>query len=99
MDKSGLNVMHVFLAPSDRFGNHYWMLDIDMDCSRTLENGYFELKAYSGHWEPNIATHVCAGSYPPVPYTSTNHFARCGYLNVFKQGGECEVRPLADAAP
>ncbi|PVD34248.1 hypothetical protein C0Q70_05516 [Pomacea canaliculata] len=73
--------------PINTFGNHYWMLDIDMDCSKTLENGYFELKAYSGHWEPNIATHVCAGSYPPVPYTSTNHFRTLWISECVQTGG------------
>lgn len=28
-----------------RWGDHYWMLDVNMDCSET-EQGWFELKAF-----------------------------------------------------
>lgn len=28
-----------------RWGDHYWMLDVNMDCSQT-EQGWFELKAF-----------------------------------------------------
>jgi hypothetical protein len=30
---------------TDRWGDHYWMLDVDMDCSQT-EGGWFEVKAF-----------------------------------------------------
>lgn len=30
-------------TPLNRFGDHFWMLDADIDCSQT-ENGWFEFK-------------------------------------------------------
>lgn len=68
-------------TPLNTWGDHYWMLDVDVDCSKTV-NGWFELKSFiSGGpgWEPNI-TQVGA------PYSSGNHFARCGQLNRFQRG-------------
>ncbi|MFN6970591.1 MAG: alpha-amylase [Rheinheimera sp.] len=65
----------------NRFGAHYWMLDVDMDCSKTI-NGWFELKAFVKNgqgWEGNIAQ-------PGTPYPSANHMAQCGKLNVFSFG-------------
>jgi alpha-amylase len=63
------------------FGQHYWMLDVDMDCSKTI-NGWFELKAYVKNgqgWEGNI-------SQSGTPYASQNHMAQCGQMNVFSFG-------------
>jgi alpha-amylase len=64
-------------------GEHYWMLDVNMDCSKGVQFGghsWFELKAYiSGvGWEGHI-------SQPGTPYSSNNHFARCGKINVFQR--------------
>ena len=67
--------------PLNTFGPHYWMLDVDMDCSRTVD-GWFEFKSYITNgpgWEGDV--HQFG-----VPYQSNNHFARCGYLNIFNQG-------------
>lgn len=63
------------------WGDHYWMLDVDMDCSKTV-NGWFELKSFISNgpgWEPDVQQ---AGT----PYVSGNHFARCGQLNRFQRG-------------
>ena len=63
-----------------RYGPHYWLVDIDMDCSKTI-NGWFEIKAINNHnWEhslpdPNFAT--------DTPYPTVNHWARCGAKNAF----------------
>ena len=69
-----------------------------MDCTKTGENGYFEVKGYStfSGWEVDVPSHVCSGpgSYPPPAYSSANQFARCGYVNVFKSDGSCEVNSL-----
>ena len=70
------------------WGAHYWMLDVDMDCSRTLD-GWFEVKSYiagdaGGGWELDVAQ-------PDAPWPSGNHFARCGWLNVFERG---ESQPI-----
>ncbi|NCP63811.1 MAG: alpha-amylase [Paraglaciecola sp.] len=67
------------LEPLNIWGPHYWMLDVQMDCSKTV-NGWFELKAYVKNgqgWEANISQ---GGS----PYSSNNHFAKCGKINKFE---------------
>jgi len=76
-----------------RYGNHYWLLDVNMDCAST-DAGWFELKAYvtsdvSGTaewWESDVTQATqCSGSVGGHrPYASTNHVARCGYINVFQ---------------
>ena len=33
-------------TPYNRFGEHYWFLDIDMDCSAS-DDGWFELKVFT----------------------------------------------------
>lgn len=66
------------LTPLNTFGMHYWMLDVDMDCSKTV-NGWFELKSFIARgagWERAI-------NQSGTPYQSGNHFAQCGKLNVF----------------
>jgi alpha-amylase len=61
------------------WGQHYWMLDVDMDCSKAVD-GWFELKAFINNgqsWEADIAQ-------ANTPYTSTNHVAQCGKINKFE---------------
>ncbi|CAG0879313.1 unnamed protein product [Darwinula stevensoni] len=70
------------------YGEHYWMVDTDMDCSHT-EGGWFELKAYVTNgvgWETDVnQAGNCGGSAGgSAPYSSPNHMGKCGYLNVFK---------------
>ena len=68
-------------TPLNTFGAHYWLLDVQMDCSNSI-NGWFELKAFIKNgqgWEGDIAQ-------TNTPYTSNNHFAQCGRLNVFEFG-------------
>lgn len=72
--------------PLNQYGEHYWMLDVQMDCSRSA-NGWFELKTFISNgpgWEADI-------SQPGAPYASGNHFAQCGKLNVFRRG---EAQPV-----
>jgi alpha-amylase len=66
-------------------GDHYWMMDVDMDCSRAVcVNGeaWFELKSYISNipngWERAI-------SQAGAPYGSGNHFAKCGQINIFRR--------------
>ncbi len=64
--------------PLNIWGEHYWMLDVDMDCSKAV-NGMFEVKAFvkkGQGWEGNI-------SQVGAPYSSNNHFAQCGKINKF----------------
>ncbi|XP_071504329.1 alpha-amylase B-like [Diadema antillarum] len=84
-------------TPLNQWGEHYWMLDIQMDCSET-EQGWFELKSVvNGNWESDISqASQCGGSAGGEKlYSSGNHFARCGYLNVFSFGsGDCQIDNL-----
>nr|P29957.3 RecName: Full=Alpha-amylase; AltName: Full=1,4-alpha-D-glucan glucanohydrolase; Flags: Precursor [Pseudoalteromonas haloplanktis]CAA41481.1 1,4-alpha-D-glucan glucanohydrolase [Pseudoalteromonas haloplanktis] len=67
------------VTPLNIWGEHYWMLDVDMDCSKAV-NGWFELKAFIKNgqgWETAIAQ-------DNAPYTSTNHMAQCGKINKFE---------------
>ena len=79
-----------------RWGDHFWMVDFDMDCSQT-EDGWFEFKGYitSGWgWEQDITqAAVCEGTAGgSSPYTSNNHMARCGYVNMFHvNSGDCTI--------
>lgn len=64
--------------PLNNWGQHYWMLDVQMDCSKSV-NGWFELKAYVKNgqgWENDI-------QQSGAPYASNNHFAQCGKINKF----------------
>jgi RHS repeat-associated protein len=85
--------------PENTWGDHYWKLDVQMDCSKGVKVGtdyWVELKSYISNgpgWEANV-------SQAGAPYTSGNHFAKCGYLNMFKRGqSSAEIKPLANAAP
>ena len=84
-----------------RWGEGYWMVDMDMDCSAT-ERGWFELRAISGSvLEPDIyQSALCSGSAGGArPYSSLFHMARCGYLNLFFYGsGSCEIDLLDQPA-
>lgn len=65
--------------PLNIWGQHYWMLDVDMDCSAAV-NGWFELKAFVKNgqgWENNIAQ-------SGTPFASQNHMAQCGKINMFE---------------
>jgi aryl-alcohol dehydrogenase-like predicted oxidoreductase len=73
-------------TPLNTYGHHYWMLDVKMDCSRTV-NGWFEFKSYISNgpgWEGSV-------NQPGAPYRSWNHFAKCGKVNVFRRN---EANPV-----
>ena len=72
------------------YGLHYWIMEVEMDCSKTVE-GWFELKSYISNgpgWESDI-------SQLNTPYESKNHFAKCGFINVFEHGVN-EVTAILD---
>lgn len=77
-------------TPLNAFGPHYWMLDVDMDCSRTVD-GWFEVKSFirgGAGWENDVAQ-------PGRPWPSHNHFGRCGMVNVFRRGeSEAQILPF-----
>ena len=70
-------------------GDHYWKMEINMDCDET-EDGWFELKGYGTGglgWESDISQGVCDGTEGGTsPLTSNNHMAKCGFRNFFTWG-------------
>jgi hypothetical protein len=76
--------------PENKWGQHYWKLDVMMDCAKTV-NGWFELKSYISNgpgWEINV-------SQAGAPYASGNHFAKCGAINKFvRNSNEVETITL-----
>ena len=67
------------VTPLNIWGEHYWMLDVDMDCSKAV-NGWFEVKAFVKNgqgWESDI-------NQANTPFASTNHVAQCGKINMFE---------------
>lgn len=67
-------------TPLNLWGDHYWMLDVEMDCSRT-QNGWFEFKSFITNgpgWEGDI-------HQQQTPYQSNNHFAQCGRISSFRR--------------
>ena len=83
-----------------RYGAHHWIFEVDMNCAET-EDGWFELKSYvtnfGNGWENDInQISACGGSVGgSAPYRSTNHMARCGFVNVFSYNdGGCTIDKL-----
>ena len=76
--------------PLNTYGQHYWMVDVDMDCAATA-GGWFEVKSFVSNgpgWEADV-------TQEGAPYASGNHFARCGSVNVFRRGEPgAVIRPL-----
>jgi alpha-amylase len=69
-----------------------------MDCNEA-EGGWFEIKAYMSQgagWESDINQGTCQGSVGgTAPYSSANHFGRCGHLNRFSfSDNSCYVDAL-----
>jgi hypothetical protein len=74
------------VEPLNTFGDHYWMLDVDMDCTKAFRGAdgtrWFEVKTFVTNgpgWEPDVRQ-------GDAPYASSNHFAKCGQLSVFQRG-------------
>ncbi len=83
----------------NRVGMHYWMLDVDMDCSHGYPAdgaSWFEVKSFISNgpgWESDV-------HQPGAPYVSNNHFAQCGKLNVFRRGVDAaRIYPLDTPPP
>ncbi|XP_068220186.1 alpha-amylase-like [Palaemon carinicauda] len=90
------NVLSPSYQELNTFGDHYWMVDMEMDCSES-ESGMFEVKAFLTNdeigWEPDISQGECSGDVGGSPvYESKNHFAKCGFVNVFDFGNpDCVI--------
>ncbi|CAH1276939.1 AMY2B [Branchiostoma lanceolatum] len=90
-------------TPLNQWGPDYWMLDVDMDCTRT-ENGWFEVKALLGYgcdrrWEGVLLEQgTCGGTARGnKPYSSDSHFAQCGKVNAFEfDNSTCIINDFED---
>ena len=76
-----------FHHPYNVWGDHYWMVDLEMDCSDTRD-GWFELQGlFSGGGEggeKEVEQGACGGGVGgQVPFQTAYHAGRCGYMNVF----------------
>nr|CDJ87398.1 Glycosyl hydrolase and Alpha-amylase domain containing protein [Haemonchus contortus] len=81
--------------PYNKYGSGYWMAELLIDCKKT-DNGWFELKGYlspSVGWEQDISQKACTGAIGgTAPFSSRNHIAKCGAVNVFTWGsGSCII--------
>lgn len=66
-------------------GDHYWMLDVDMDCATAEQiNGthWFEVKSFITNTANGFESDV---NQADRPYASGNHFAQCGRINIFER--------------
>jgi alpha-amylase len=64
--------------PVNTWGHRFWMLAVDMDCSRR-QDGWFGVQVLycrGLRWEGDVRQ-------PGAPRPSGYHFARCGWLRVF----------------
>ncbi|PIO75704.1 hypothetical protein TELCIR_02241 [Teladorsagia circumcincta] len=75
--------------PYNKYGSGYWMVQLLVDCKKT-DQGWFELKGYlspSVGWEQDISQKKCTGALGgSSPFSSKNHVAKCGAVNVFTWG-------------
>jgi hypothetical protein len=85
-DKKEMSLHGFGETPLNLWGPHYWMLDVQMDCSEAVpdDNGnfWFELKSFISNgpgWEADV-------SQAGAPYVSGNHFGQCGKINMFRRG-------------
>lgn len=59
-----------------RYGAHYWMWDVVMDCAQTL-GGYFEVKGYTNSKiEEDANQSTCDGETAGVEIHSKNHVGK-----------------------
>ncbi|GFR91364.1 alpha-amylase [Elysia marginata] len=84
-----------YFHPLNSYGDHYWVVDVMMDCSKT-ENGFFEFKGImqDKRWEDGSKLDYQCKGMGSLPRSSINHFALCGKLNVFfwGTGDSCEAK-------
>ncbi|KAH9509920.1 Alpha-amylase A type-1/2 [Bulinus truncatus] len=87
-----------YYDPLNTFGDHYWIIDVEMDCSRTFQ-GFFEFKGVlSNGWEfgPSLDSDCTGDGAIPFPYHAGNHIGRCGFINVYHWGtGLCEIHAFS----
>jgi len=69
-------------TPLNDWGDHFWMLDVEIDCSKAVEvdgDYWFEFKSFISNgpgWERNIYQSL-------APWRTNNHFAKCGMMNKY----------------
>ena len=89
-----------FHHPFNVWGDHYWIADLDMDCSDT-KDGWFEVQGlFSGGGEGGEGQDVhqegCTGAVGgQVPFQTNHHAGRCGFLNVFHyDNSQCQIENI-----
>ncbi|KAK5983365.1 hypothetical protein GCK32_009331, partial [Trichostrongylus colubriformis] len=79
----------VEFQPYNKYGSGYWTVQLLTDRKKG-DQGWFELKGYvspSIGWEQDIIQKSCTGTVGgTAPFTSKNHIAKCGAVNVFAWG-------------
>ncbi|KAK3751235.1 hypothetical protein RRG08_023992 [Elysia crispata] len=79
-----------------RYGDHYWMVDVMMNCSRTHQ-GFFEVRGLTqnGLLESSRNLGIKCEGGEPIPRKSNYHLGMCGKLNVFRWGEKrCAIKAL-----
>ncbi|KAA0192641.1 hypothetical protein HAZT_HAZT001197 [Hyalella azteca] len=96
------NILSPAYQELNTFGDHYWMVDMEMDCPFVEADGWFDVKGYTAPasfgWEPDVTQTACDGTIGGVsPHASVNHMARCGAVNIFEHGGSaCTINAFED---
>ncbi|XP_067950582.1 alpha-amylase-like [Watersipora subatra] len=74
-------------VPENTFGDHYWMWEVTMDCSK-LPGGYFEFRGFSSKdgYERNVRQEKCLGETTSYGKYPINHVAKCGHKTVVEWG-------------
>ncbi|CAL1526033.1 unnamed protein product [Lymnaea stagnalis] len=95
------NSANQFYNSLNRYGDDYWLVDVDMMCTRT-DNGLFEfyaVQAPGAEGTSNLSNDCTGDGAVPFPYHDNNHIGRCGYVNVYHWGtGQCEIRSFHSLA-
>ncbi|KAK3751236.1 hypothetical protein RRG08_023993 [Elysia crispata] len=85
-----------YQSPLNTYGDHYWMVDVMMDCSRTHQ-GFFEVRGLTQNRLLESSRNLgikCEGG-EPIPRKSNYHLGMCGKLNVFSWGEKkCAIKAL-----
>ena len=81
------------------WGDHYWIIDLEMDCSATRE-GWFELETLFSNGgeggEGEVSQQPCDGGVGgTAPVHAGYHSGRCGYMNIFHYNSDkCTIENI-----
>ena len=81
------------------WGDHYWVVDMEMECGQT-QGGWFEVQGlHSGGGEGGegeVHQEGCGGEVGgEVPFPTRYHAGRCGFMNVFHYDrNDCHIENI-----